>query len=77
MNPSYDPLTQYCPVRRHLEQNGFDLVGRLAVLTERLLRLIGRDRPAFANMKAECVSVRAEVVDARQKLAAHRLAHGC
>ena len=77
MQPSYDPLTQYCPVRRNLEQNGFDLVSRLAILTDRLLRLIGHDRIAFAATRVECKDMRAEVVEAKKKLAAHRLAHRC
>lgn len=77
MKPSYDPLTQYCPVRRHLEQNGFDLVGRLAVVTERLTRLIGHDRVAFADTKGQCSKLRAEILEARRQLGAHRLAHGC
>jgi len=77
MDPSYDRLTQYCPVRRHLEQDGFDLVSRLAILTDRLMRAMGQDGTAFADLKAECVCIRDEVIDARAKLAAHRGAHGC
>lgn len=77
MNPSYDRLTQYCPVRRNLEQSGFDLVSRLAILTDRLLRLTGRDRNAFAEVKTQCLNMRAQAEGARKKLAAHRVAHGC
>lgn len=77
MHVPYDPLTQYCPVRRDLEQNGFDLVGRLAVVTDRLLRLIGHDHQAFADAKAECVKLRGTITHSRDTLKAHRLAHGC
>ena len=77
MKPAHDPQTQYCPVRRELEQNGLDLVGRLTVLSDRLLQLIGRDKVEFANTKAQCVTTRSEVTEARRELAAHRLAHGC
>ncbi len=77
MERPYDRFTQYCPTRRILEQRGLDLIGRLASLTDRLLRLTGRDRIAFAVTKSECAGVRSEVVAARQELDAHRLAHGC
>jgi len=77
MERPYDRSTEYCPTRRTLEQRSFDLVGRLATLTDHLLRITGRDRIAFAAIKTECASVRSEVLAARQELDAHRLAHGC
>jgi hypothetical protein len=73
----FDPVSQYCPTRRNLEHNAFNLVSRLAALTERLLQLIGRDHTAFVDTKAECVSVREVFVEARHELDKHRLAHGC
>jgi len=77
VNPTYDPLTQYCPIRRDLEQRGFDLVSQLAVLTEKLLRLVGHRHVAFVAMKSESANTRADIMHPQRKLAQHRLAHGC
>lgn len=77
MKIDYDPLTQYCPVRRNLEQRNYNLVSRLSALTDRLMRLIGSDHTAFAAAKLECRCVRDEVSEVRREVAEHRLAHGC
>ncbi len=77
METKYDPLTQYCPTRRDLEERSLNLVGRLTVVTEHLLRLIGRDHGAFLANKAECRDLRTVIVESRRQLQEHRLAHGC
>ena len=77
MQTNFDPLTQYCSVRRNLEERGNNLVGRLAALTDRLLRITGRDHTGFMAIKDECANVRSEIVEARRDLNAHRLDHRC
>ena len=73
----YDALTQYCPVRRNLEEHTYNLVTRLAALTDRLLRLIGGNHKEFLETKGECAEVRSQVVDGRRELSEHRRTHGC
>lgn len=72
-----DLSSAYCPERRRLEQSNWDLVSMLSALAERLFRLIGKDHTQFMATKAECVDMRREVLDSRDRLLAHRAAHGC
>jgi hypothetical protein len=74
---TYDRATQYCPVRRDLEEHTYDLVGRLAALTDRLLALVGRDHQSFLETKSECASARSQVTESRRELDRHRQTHGC
>lgn len=77
MEIKYDPFTQYCPVRRILEERSLNLVGRLAIVTERLLQLTGRNHAAFVDTKTECQRLHIVIVDAWRDAHEHRSAHGC
>ena len=72
-----DLTSQYCPDRRNLEEKAWALASRLFLLNERLLTLIGMDHRAFLSAKAECVETTAEIAQLRNRLAKHRLLHGC
>ena len=75
--PIYDPLVQYCPTRRNLEERTNNLVSRLAMITGRLLLLIGNNHHLFTETKAECTTLRAEIAEARRNLDDHRVLHQC
>lgn len=72
-----DGTAQYCAMRRDLEEQGWFLTGRLAELTDRLMRLIGRDHGAFLTMKQECRETRVEINISQRRLRDHREVHGC
>lgn len=72
-----DFTSQYCPDRRNLEENLWVLSTRLFGLSGRLLKLVGKDHTAFTSTKDECQETRAEIVELKSQLTAHRLAHGC
>ncbi len=67
----------YCPERRTLEERGWNLVDRLAVLAHRLLLLAGVDHDDFVATKAMCAEVRDEIAAARERVLQHRADHGC
>ena len=77
MNITYDPATQFCPMRRNLEERNYNLVDRLSVLTDRLLQLIGHNHGQFLAIKTECAQVRMVMVYVQRELAEHRYEHGC
>jgi hypothetical protein len=72
-----DLNAQYCPDRRNLEEKVWIRVSRLSSLTGRLLGLIGKDHQTFTLTHTACSDARADIVDFRQQLHIHRLAHGC
>ena len=72
-----DFLSKYCPERRELEQSSWNLVIKLAVLTEQLVMLIGKNHTEFMAMKSRCENVEQEIVEFNDRLRAHRAAHGC
>lgn len=72
-----DLTVSYCTQRRDLEERNWNLVDRLAVLTDRLMRLVGVDHGEFDLTKAMCVDARHAIVIAREDLIEHRANHGC
>lgn len=72
-----DFTSDYCSERKHLERCAWELVSKLSVLTDRLMRLIGKDHGEFIVAKVNCTEVKLEVVEARDRLVAHRAVHGC
>jgi len=72
-----DFTSQYCPQRKHLEEWSWNLVSRLAVLTERLMKLVGKNHREFIAAKDECAGVRLEILESYHQILAHRSAHGC
>lgn len=67
----------YCPLRRDMEQHGWNLANRLAAITSRLLNLIGQDHQEFLQVKAECGEISQQLAELRQQLQDHRREHGC
>jgi hypothetical protein len=53
------------------------LASRLSVLSDHLLSLIGKDHGVFLLARADCSDTKAQILELRQKLTAHRVAHGC
>jgi hypothetical protein len=72
-----DLKSQYCPARGNLEGRLWALATRLSTSTGKLLNLVGKDHVLFLSMKDDCRETQAEIVELRQKLADHRLHHGC
>lgn len=67
----------YCPIRSGIEERGFDLSTQLMALGAELAQFAGHDSAAFLFTKAECVGVRAAIIEVRRQLEEHRVAHGC
>ena len=72
-----DLTSEYCPERKHLEKCSWKLVDTLSVLTDRLMKLIGKDHAEFMTTKASCAGLKLEILEYRDRLLAHRAAHGC
>lgn len=72
-----DLTSEYCPERKRLERHSWDLVSRLAVLTDRLMKLIGKDHREFMAAKNRCAGVKRQILESQDRLLAHRSAHGC
>lgn len=72
-----DFLSKYCPERRKLEQSSWKLVSKLSVLTEELVKLIGKNHTEFMATKGRCENVKEQIHESRDRLRAHRVAHGC
>ena len=72
-----DLISEYCPERKHLEDCSWKLVNTLSALTDRLMMLIGKDHREFMTTKARCRGVKREIIESRDRLLAHRAAHGC
>jgi len=68
---------QYCPTRRDLETQNYNLVSRLSRLSAGLIGSAGVDTKAFNATTAECKETHAEITQIRQQLQAHRAKHGC
>ena len=71
-----DLTSQYCQLRRDIEERSWVLVSRLSMLTECLNRLIGQ-HAAFRDMKLQCAEVRQEIAASNLLLKKHRAAHRC
>jgi hypothetical protein len=72
-----DLAVSYCPTRRNLEELAWALTGRLALNTDHLLALIGKDHAAFLSTRSDCHTIRDELSGLREQLASHRLMHHC
>ena len=72
-----DVRSEYCRERRELEQSSWSLVGKLSVLTEQLMMLIGKDHTQFMAAKARCENMKREILESHDRLRTHRAAHGC
>jgi len=72
-----DLTSAYCSERRRLETCSWELVSTLHGLTERLLRLVGKDHTEFLMTKAKCAGVQREILESHERLRTHRSAHGC
>lgn len=72
-----DTTTQYCPIRKDLEKRSWKLVSKLSSLSPRLMVSAGIDHKVFNETTAELRETRAEIVEIRQQLEAHRSKHGC
>ena len=70
-------VTAYCPVRRDLEERGWNLTSRHALLTDRLISLIGHGHQAFLDLQDQCRTTSLQITDSRGKLHEHRREHGC
>lgn len=72
-----DPVAAYCTTRRDLEERGWFLTSRLSELTTKLMRMIGRDRQAFLDLREECRMTRRRITASHHDLREHRREHGC
>lgn len=72
-----DYTATYCPTRRDLEEQGWWLTSRLALLTDRLMRQIGQDHRVFVETRRECRETRVAITDSHLRLREHRGEHGC
>ncbi len=72
-----DLTCQYCPERRTLERCNWGLVSKLALFTEQLMKLIGKDHWEFMATRTRCENMKHEILESRARLCAHRAAHGC
>lgn len=67
----------YCPIRRDLEERGWNLTSRLAAQTERLILIAGSDHHAFLQIREECQETAQEITESHVELREHRQEHGC
>lgn len=73
-----DFTATYCSTRRSIEERGWCLTSRLAVLTEALMKLAAQhDHQAFLVTREECAETRMAISDSNRDLRDHRRDHGC
>jgi len=72
-----DLTSAYCSERKRLEKCSWNLVSTLSALTERLMRLVGKDHTEFLMTKAKCAGVQRKILESHERLRTHRSAHGC
>ena len=67
----------YCPTRKSLEQESWDMVRELSAIAGRILGAAGVDHAAFDVAAVESKRLCALIREANRQVQAHRAEHGC
>jgi hypothetical protein len=72
-----DSQTQYCLMRRDLEERVWRLTNRVPELTSELIMQIGKDHQKFLHLRGEFWEINQRFTEVRRQLQDHRREHGC
>lgn len=67
----------YCPTRRTLEKESWNMVSDLSAIAARILAAAGVNHDAFIEATTECKRMRLLIQEANWQVRAHRESHGC